>query len=282
MTKDIATVLKQMEHLIIGDLNETYERYVFNSRKQREDETIDTFVTELSTLAKSHGFCDCMADSVLRDRIVMGVKCVETRKKLISTKKLRLSMVIDICRAAEATARQMESLSQNAEVHAFRQKNPKTKPPRRPRPGHYSEASSMKECKFCGTMHEMVKSKCPAYSRSCKCHGQNHFTMKCPKETKPVHIVQEADLDTGSWLRIHLWQWYWMDSCCQLIRWKATEMSDADWQELHLPHDLPNWYGSQCEHHHPKACPSKVAAHLKINHVEWNTDGVPWQVSPGA
>ena len=27
MTKDIATVLKQMEHVIIGDLNETYERY---------------------------------------------------------------------------------------------------------------------------------------------------------------------------------------------------------------------------------------------------------------
>ena len=54
MTKDIATVLKQMEHVIIGDLNETYERYniyVFNSRNQHEDETIDAFVTELRTLA---------------------------------------------------------------------------------------------------------------------------------------------------------------------------------------------------------------------------------------
>ena len=108
-------------------------------------------------------------------------------------------MAIDICRSAEATVRLMENFSQNAEVHAFRQKNPRTKPPRRPRPGDYSAASSRKECKFCGSMHEMVTYKCPAYGRSCsKCHGQNHFAVKCPKKTKPVHIVQEADLEYTS------------------------------------------------------------------------------------
>ena len=34
MVKDIAIVLKQIEHVIIGDLNETYERYVFNFRSE--------------------------------------------------------------------------------------------------------------------------------------------------------------------------------------------------------------------------------------------------------
>ena len=92
MPKDIAIVLTQVQHVIIGNLNEICERYVFNSRNQCEDETIDTFITELRIRTKSCRFRECVADSILRDQIVMGVKCVETRKKLISTKKLTLSM----------------------------------------------------------------------------------------------------------------------------------------------------------------------------------------------
>ena len=47
-----------------------YEQYVFNNLIQEEQESIDAYVTVLRNLAKSCNFCDCMRDSLIRDRIV--------------------------------------------------------------------------------------------------------------------------------------------------------------------------------------------------------------------
>ena len=77
----------KLEKTFIGELNETYERYMFNLRKQQSSESIDDYVTDLRNLAKSCKFCDCLGESLLRDRIVMGVRDLETRKKLLEIKK---------------------------------------------------------------------------------------------------------------------------------------------------------------------------------------------------
>ena len=58
----------------VGEINETYERYIFNSRNHKPDESIDAYVTALRDLAKTCNFCDLFNDSLLRDRIVLGIQ----------------------------------------------------------------------------------------------------------------------------------------------------------------------------------------------------------------
>ena len=79
-TKDMKTVIMKLEETFTGELSETYERYMFNLRKQQSGESIDDYVTDLRNLAKSCNFCDRLGESLLRDRIVMGVRDLETRK----------------------------------------------------------------------------------------------------------------------------------------------------------------------------------------------------------
>ena len=100
-TRDIATILKKFDEQIIGELNETYERYKFNSRKQATGERFDMYLTDVRSLAKN--FRNCLCDTLLRDRIVMGMHDNETRKRLLEMKDLTLDRCVDVCRAYEAT-----------------------------------------------------------------------------------------------------------------------------------------------------------------------------------
>ena len=52
--------------------NETYERYIFRSRVQAEQEPINQFITDIKVKAKSCNFGE-LADGIIRDQIVIGV-----------------------------------------------------------------------------------------------------------------------------------------------------------------------------------------------------------------
>ena len=49
---DWKVLIKKFDNYIIGETNEIYELYVFNNRKQQENETVEQFVTTLCALAK--------------------------------------------------------------------------------------------------------------------------------------------------------------------------------------------------------------------------------------
>ena len=70
---DLAKILQKFDEFTIGELNETFERYTFNFRNQQENEIINSYVTALRTLAKTCNFCECMRDSINRDRVVLGI-----------------------------------------------------------------------------------------------------------------------------------------------------------------------------------------------------------------
>ena len=77
---DWRVVMGKMEKHCIGEVNEIYERYCFNKRHKLPTETVDNFVAELKTLAKTCNFCDCLRDSLIRDRIVLGIKSEQPLK----------------------------------------------------------------------------------------------------------------------------------------------------------------------------------------------------------
>ena len=59
---DLKAIMKKFDDFSIGELNETYERYVFNNCSQRDGESIESFATSLRSLAGTCGFCYCFPD----------------------------------------------------------------------------------------------------------------------------------------------------------------------------------------------------------------------------
>ena len=107
----------KMEKHCIGEVNKIYERYCFNKRDKLPTEMVDNFVAhELKTLAKTCNFCNCLRDSLIRNRIVLGIKNEQTTKKLLRMRDLTLNRCIDVCRSEEVTSMQMKSLSEPVEI----------------------------------------------------------------------------------------------------------------------------------------------------------------------
>ena len=124
--------MTETEYFTIGEINETYERYQFNDRNQGTEESIDSYVSALRNLAKTCNFCECLHDSLIRDRVVFGIRSLQTRQRLLQERTLDLKKCIDICRSAEAAAAQMNALSGDFQKTKSKQKNDLNVPARKP------------------------------------------------------------------------------------------------------------------------------------------------------
>ena len=62
-----------------------------------------------------------MRDSLMRDRIVLGICDNSTWKMLLQRRNISLKDAVDICRGSEVAKQQMTSISTNASVYATRQ-----------------------------------------------------------------------------------------------------------------------------------------------------------------
>ncbi len=122
-------VVQKFGELCLGETNETYERFIFNSRDKSDEESVDQYVTSLRKLAQTCNFCACLHDSLIRDRLVLGINDKVLQKKLLQDRNLTLSRAIDICRSNETMKKQLKSLKQSNEdtVHidmVYNNKNP--------------------------------------------------------------------------------------------------------------------------------------------------------------
>ncbi|VDP90270.1 unnamed protein product [Echinostoma caproni] len=64
---DWQVVMAKMEWYYLGESNETYERYIFNQRRQQHSESLDAFVLSLKSLTRSCNFCAYLEESLIRD-----------------------------------------------------------------------------------------------------------------------------------------------------------------------------------------------------------------------
>ena len=177
--RTITIVLETFDRHCEPQRNETVERFKLNMRQQG-DETFESFLTDIKTLAKTCNYGN-LEKSILRDRIVVGIKDTHLRERLLRTKDLDLQTAEDMCRASEITKYSVSTLDQASAVHkvneasAVHKVNEATK-----KSTTESRYQKIGKCKFCGTVHEFVKEKCPAFGQTCrKCNGINHFESMC-------------------------------------------------------------------------------------------------------
>ena len=102
--KDVDKVTSAFQKHCVGEVNVTYERYLFNKRTQEAGESFDTFLSDLRKLVRTCEY-GTLEESIIRDRIITGRHDNATRRKLLQTKKLNLTPAVgvDICKASEVT-----------------------------------------------------------------------------------------------------------------------------------------------------------------------------------
>ena len=70
-------VLKLLQEFCLAEENVMYERHTFYRRKQEEDESLESFITSIRTLARTCDFKENGVDfssQIIRDRLVCGRK----------------------------------------------------------------------------------------------------------------------------------------------------------------------------------------------------------------
>lgn len=108
----LKNIVAAFDERIIPKRNVIYERYKFGLAKQESGESVDQFVSNLKSLAKS---CDynTMEEELIRDKIVLGVESNDLRKRLLSERDLILQKAVDISRLFEATDNRMRVMTDN-------------------------------------------------------------------------------------------------------------------------------------------------------------------------
>ena len=169
--QDIEKIIDAFEKHCVGEVNITYERYNFNQRKQEIGESFDVFLSDLRRLARSCDYGD-VEESIIRDRIVVGIREDATRRKLLQTRKLDLKSAIDICRASELASKQLRAMTAPDEVNTLRKtiQRPSSisKDKQRNSGRREANASGGRRCKYCDKVHEPSKEACVAYGATCR------------------------------------------------------------------------------------------------------------------
>lgn len=208
-----------------GGSRDFIERLKFYRRQQGPSETFDSFLSDLRVMIKGCGFCNCIQNTLIMDRIILGHKNETVRDKLMAQENLELQAVINLCRAAEATECSIKILNdeETKEVSKITHKKyrstkkahssthkEKHKETDRYKDRHRNqnkerskeipkERQMIMKCKFCTGQHERNKEKCPAWGKKCvRCKAPNHFANSAAcKEAKAVNYLA-ADSDSDS------------------------------------------------------------------------------------
>ena len=162
--RTVQEMMMAFERYAIGEIHETLERYKFGKRQQQEGESMDKFLADLRILMKTCQYCPRCEPSILRDRIILGIRSNDIREELLKVRHLALDKCIDICKASETAASHSDALVPDNVNRVLDGK----------------QRDDTKECKFCSFNHPMKKEKCPAWGKVCnKCGKMNHFESKC-------------------------------------------------------------------------------------------------------
>ena len=205
-------VKDSFEAYFVPKKNVIYERARFNQRVQQANETVDSFITALYTLAENCSY-GALHDELLRDRLVVGLRDTSLAERMQLDRDLTLEKAVNMARQSEVIKRQQTDLrgETKGEMDAVTAKHKKQKQ-HTPKTTfqHKSPATKSKaptdcqQCYRCGKAPAHRKWQCPAKEVTCHtCGKKGHYSKVC-KSAKAVHVVEtstgcsEAPLFLGS------------------------------------------------------------------------------------
>ena len=200
-------VINKFNVELSGEKREVFNRYQFWDHKRTEHQGFEDFYTELKFKASK---CDFMeSDKMIRDKIVFSVTDKRLKERLLREKDLDLQRTVVVCRAAEITQQELQSMSrvqQSDNIRSAAQVDTVKKRPSRvqDKPSSSQSASptspndSAKHCSRCKRTHgPSLQNDCPAWGKTCyKCSGTNHFALCC--RSKRMYQVDAEDVSYNS------------------------------------------------------------------------------------
>ena len=175
--------------------NIIFERCLFNTAIQEENESIDQYLNRLRKLATT---CDygAFTNQLICDRLAIGISDQAVRSRLLREKTLTLEGAVDMVRATETSKNQLKQMERQGEssIHSVRNKSSYNKNKR--------DSKIPITCKYCGKSHK--PRECPAFGQICKkCHKKNHFAKVCKSSKTKKDYSTEQDPKINSTKKIH-------------------------------------------------------------------------------
>ena len=206
--KKLDIVLKKFEDYCTPRKNYIMAALKFNERRQGDNESFESFVTDLRILVKDCGYKD--EERMVRDAIVFSCKHTKVREKCIDfADTLTLEKAIEIGRSHETNLASLKKLTKDEDpsINAikpvqYRQRDPRNRRysnklhTERENPSGGLDSMSKDRCGRCG--FDKNHQKCPAMGQQCRrCQKMNHYAKVC--RAKPVNNVQlQRKEDTSS------------------------------------------------------------------------------------
>ena len=188
---DLQTVLGKFDEHYGKARGRHIKRNIFLARKQRDGESVMSYIAELKVLAKECDF-GTSEDSFIIDKCIDGILDQHTRMRLLDLEERDLTMdnLMRICAASEFTSRQVDRPSQ---VHAIRRGSTRGRRyssgrgAQSQRTFRSQQTQRMINCSNCNRRHALRR--CPAFGKSCyRCHNKGHFQVSknCPRNRGQV------------------------------------------------------------------------------------------------
>ena len=136
-------------------------------------------------------------DEMIRDRLVLGCRDKGARARLFREKDCTVQKALESLQIREATQEQLKDIGGEDKlisVHAV--STDKIKPLNK-----RIQYPEKQVCKYCGGKHEAVRTKCPAYGKTCRrCRKPNHFHTVCLKgrQIKTIATIEETEVSMSS------------------------------------------------------------------------------------
>jgi len=186
-------ILEKLEEYFAPARNVLYERYLFHSAQQQQNETVDQYIIRLQHLASNCKF-GTLHDE-LRDRLVLGCRDKGARARLFREKECSLKKALESLQISEATHEQLKDIGGEETllpVRAVYQKKLGAK-----KGAQFN--TRIPACKYCGGKHAPARAKCPAYGKTCRnCGKANHFHTVCLRgkaSVKQISVVQDSQFE---------------------------------------------------------------------------------------